>query len=96
MFRAPFPGGKFQKARLHGSFDVFSDSTAWLAACLTNSLYIRVAKRQPMRGRVIAHNFQVPRPKSPRSFKVFAVSAPWIRAYVTDSFRMWHNCDPCG
>ena len=71
----------------HRSFKVFSKTAPFLFDWFASY----VAQIQPVGGQCVVHHFQVKRSKVKVTFKVFAVSAPWLCAYLTDSFHMWHK-----
>ena len=62
----------------HRSFNI---KALWLLVSWTD-----VAKIQPMRGRCVAHHFQVKGQRSSESFKIFAASVPLLSAYLAYSF----------
>ena len=81
MHHTPLPG---QKVKV----------TCLFCAYLSDSLDIRRKHNSEV---TICHTlFPGQKVKSCRSFEVFAVSASWLHAYLTDSCHMWHKFNQWG
>ena len=88
---APFPGAKVKVTWVVWSFGPVC-SVAWsLFGQITS--YVAYIKHK---GQCVAPHFQDQKSRSHGSFKVLALSAPWIRLYLAESLHLWQAYNTWG
>ena len=65
-----------------------------MALCLFNRFASYVGWIQPIRWLCVLYHFYVQSSIIPGQFQVFAISALWLRAYLTNSLHVQHKYNP--